>query len=99
MIAVAAWLVWRRGGFAGQRRRLALFLVQLALNMAWTPLIVGLHWAGIAFGEIVLLWLAIAATSAASRPVSRTAAWLFARYIAWRGITATLNFTLSRLNT
>ena len=32
MMAVAVWLVWRRGGFAVQRRPLALFLAQLALN-------------------------------------------------------------------
>src|SRR5512134_3395392 len=64
MMAVAAWLVWKRGGFAAQRRPLTLFLVQLALNAAWTPLFFGLHWPGVAFTEIVLIWLAIAATLA-----------------------------------
>ncbi len=34
MMAVAAWLVWKRGGFAVQRRPLTFFLVQLALNAA-----------------------------------------------------------------
>lgn len=32
MMAVAAWLVWRRGGCAVQRRPLGLFLAQLVLN-------------------------------------------------------------------
>ena len=81
MMGVAAWLVWTHGGFGAQRRALALFLVQLALNAAWTPLFFGLHWAGVAFAEIVLLWLAIAATIAAFRPVSRAAAWLLAPYL------------------
>ncbi len=98
MMAVAAWLVWKRGGFAAQRRPLMLFLVQLALNAVWTPLFFGLHWTGVALVEIVLLWLAIAATIAAFRPVSRVAAWLLAPYLAWVSFAAVLNFVLWRLN-
>lgn len=99
MMAVAAWLVWRRGGFAGQRRALTFFLVQLALNAAWTPLFFGLHWPGVAFGEIVLLWLAIAATIASFRPVSPIAAGLLVPYLAWVSFASVLNFALWRLNT
>ena len=98
MMAVAAWLVWRRGGFASQRKPLALFLAQLALNAAWTPLFFGLHWPGPAFAEIMLLWLAIAVTLAAFRGVNRTASWLLAPYLAWVGFAAVLNFALWRLN-
>jgi len=98
MMAVAAWLVWKRGGFAAQRRPLALFLAQLALNAVWTPLFFGLHRPGVAFAEIVLLWLAIAATLMAFRPVSRAAAWLLAPYLAWVSFAAVLNGTLWRLN-
>ena len=98
MMAVAAWLVWKRGGFVAQRRPLALFLAQLVLNAAWTPLFFGLHWPGIAFAEIVMLWLAIAVTLAAFRPVSRAAAWLLVPYLAWVSFAAFLNFTLWRLN-
>ena len=98
MMAVAAWLAWKRGGFASQRQPLTIFLVQLALNAAWTPLFFGLHWPGVAFAEIVLLLLAIAATIAAFRPVSRVAAWLLAPYLAWVSFAAVLNFTLWRLN-
>jgi translocator protein len=98
LMAVSAWLVWKRGGFVAQRRPLALFLTQLVLNTAWTPLFFGLHRPGIAFVEIVLLWLAIAATLVAFRPVSRVAAWLLAPYLAWVSFAAALNFTLWRLN-
>jgi translocator protein len=97
-MALAAWLVWRRGGFAAQRRPLVIFLVQLALNAAWTPLFFGLHWPGAAFAEIILLWLAIAATVAAFARVSRLAAWLLVPYLAWVGFAAALNFTIWHLN-
>ena len=46
----------------------------------------------------MLLWLAIAATLAAFRPVNRTAAWLLTPYLAWVIFAAALNFTLWQLN-
>jgi tryptophan-rich sensory protein len=98
MMAVAAWLVWKRGGFVAQRRPLKRFLVQLLLNAAWTPLFFGLHWPGVAFVEIVFLWLVIASTLAAFRPVSHVAAWLLAPYLVWVSFATVLNFTLWRLN-
>jgi benzodiazapine receptor len=98
IMAVAAWLVWERGGFVAQRRPLALFLAQLFLNAAWTPLFFGLHRPGIALVEIVLLWLAIAATLAAFHPVSRVAAWLLAPYFVWVSFATMLNLALWRLN-
>lgn len=98
MMAVSAWLVWRRGGFAVQRGPLGFFLAQLILNALWTPLFFGLHSLGAAFGEIVILWLAIAATIATFRLVSRAAAWLLVPYLLWVGFAAVLNFTIWRLN-
>jgi len=98
MMAVAAWIVWKPGGFAAQPQPLGIFLVQLALNAAWTPLFFGLHWTGLAFAEIVLLWLTIAATFKAFYPVSRIAAWLLGPYLAWVSFAAVLNFNLWRLN-
>ena len=98
MMALAAWLVWRQGGWDKQRKPLLLFLVQLALNALWTPLFFGWHRPGVAFAEIVLLWLAIAATIAVFRPVSRTAMLLLVPYLAWVSFAAALNFTLWRLN-
>lgn len=98
MMAVAAWMVWQGGGFAAQRRPLGLFLAQLALNALWTPLFFGLHQTGLAFAEIILLWLAILATMLAFRPVSRAATWLLVPYLAWVSFAAVLNGTLWRLN-
>ena len=72
--------------------------MQLALNAAWTPLFFGLHWLGVAFAEILTLWVAIAATMAAFFRVSRVAGWFLAPYLAWVGFAAVLNFTLWRLN-
>ncbi|MFM1770034.1 MAG: hypothetical protein RJA22_2563 [Verrucomicrobiota bacterium] len=98
LMATAAWLVWRQGGFAAQKRPLGWFLAQLVLNAAWTPLFFGLHWMGVALAEMLLLWAAILITLLAFRPLSRAAAWLLVPYLAWVSFAAVLNFTLWRLN-
>jgi translocator protein len=98
LMGMAAWLVWRRGGWRAQCLPLALFLVQLALNAAWTPLFFGLHSPALAFADIGMLWLAIVATIAFFRRVSDRAAWALAPYFAWVVFAAFLNFTIWQLN-
>ena len=98
MMSLAAWQIWKRGGFARQRRPLVLFLIQLALNAAWTPLFFGLRMPGIAFAEIRLLWMAIVAVIVAFNRVHKPAALLLVPYLAWVTFASMLNFTLWRLN-
>jgi benzodiazapine receptor len=98
LMAIAAWLVWRRAGWREARPALALFALQLALNLAWSFLFFGARWIGGALVEIVLLWLAIAATIAAFRRHSAWAAWLMLPYLAWVSFASLLNWSLWRLN-
>jgi tryptophan-rich sensory protein len=98
MMAMAAWLVWRQGGWARQRGALSVFLGQLLLNALWSPLFFGLHWPGAAFAEIILMWLAIVWTIRAFWPVHRGAAALLLPYLAWVSFATVLNGALWRLN-
>lgn len=97
-IAVSGWLVWREAGLAEGALPLAIYLVQLLLNAAWTPLFFGLHRPDLAFVDIVLLWLSIIATMMAFHPVSQTAAFLLLPYLLWVTFAAALNFSIWRLN-
>lgn len=94
-IAVAGWLVWRSRGWD---RALTLWVVQLVLNMAWTPLFFGLQEYGWALAEIAALWVAIAATAVAFRRRSRLAAALLLPYLAWVTFAAALNAGIWWLN-
>jgi benzodiazapine receptor len=98
LMGVAAWRVWRKGGFAGQRHALTLFLVQLSLNALWTPLFFGAHLMGTALAEILCLWIAIFLTTWAFSRADRTAGALLLPYLAWVSFAAFLNFTLWNLN-
>lgn len=95
LMAVAAWMVWKRVGFA---KPLKLYFVQLALNAAWTPIFFGAHEMGWALVEILALWIAILITLRAFWAVSRPAGVLFVPYLAWVSFASFLNFTLWRLN-
>jgi tryptophan-rich sensory protein len=98
MMGVAAWLVWRKGGVAAAALPLGLFLLQLALNVAWSPLFFGLHRPDLAFLDIVLLWFAILAALLAFRGVNPTAAWLLLPYLLWVTYASALNFAIWRMN-
>src|SRR5512141_1819485 len=97
-MAVAAWLVWKRGGFAGQRFALSLFLMQLLLNALWSPLFFGLHNPALAFADIVLLWLAVLATVVAVWKTRPLPGALLVPYLAWLTFATALNFAIWRLN-
>jgi tryptophan-rich sensory protein len=97
-IAVSGWLVWRTSGFAGAALPLVIYGIQLILNAAWPPIFFGLHRIGLAFVELVLLWLAIIATIAVFFPVQPAAALLLLPYLAWVSFAGALNFAVWRLN-
>ncbi len=100
MMAVAAWRIWRSGGgFTGSvRSALMMFFVQLALNFAWSFAFFGARSPILGLLVIILLWLAIAATISAFRPVDRLAAWLLAPYLVWVSYATALNFAIWTLN-
>ena len=94
-MAVAAWLVWRRHGWC---RALWIYLAQLLLNAAWTPIFFGAREIGWAFAVIVALWIAILFTVMAFLRVNKAAGWMLVPYLAWVTFAAFLNFTLWRMN-
>lgn len=97
-MAVAAWLVWRKNGLADAWLPLLLFGVQLFLNAAWSALFFGMRSPGIAFADIVLLWIAILATIIAFGRVSSLAATLLVPYLAWVSFATALNWSIWRMN-
>lgn len=98
LMAVAAWLVWRKAGFSGARAALGLYLVQLALNMAWSGIFFGLRSPGWALVELVALWIAILFTTALFFRHSTLAGALMVPYLAWVAFAGALNAAIIRLN-
>lgn len=98
LMGIAAWLVWRDGGWRRQRGVLALFVLQLAVNALWSWLFFGWHRGALAFTNIVLLWLLIAATVIGFWRVRPLAGALLLPYLCWVSFAAALNFAVWQLN-
>ena len=99
MMAVAAWLVWREGGWTGQKWALSLYLIQWVLNALWTPIFFGMHRPDLAFAEILVLDVAVLATLITFWRAKRLAGALLLPYAVWVGFATLLNYTIWRLNT
>jgi len=91
MMAVAAWLVWRKHPIGEVKGALALFGVQLALNLAWSFLFFGLRSPLLGLINIIALDLAIIATIVAFWWYDRKGALLLLPYLAWVLFASVLN--------
>lgn len=96
MIALSGWFAWSAAGLVAVP--FLIYALQLLLNAGWSAVFFGLRRPDLAFGELVALWLSIAATIAAFAPLSTTAAWLLAPYLVWVSIAGALNLSVWRLN-
>jgi tryptophan-rich sensory protein len=95
LIAFAGWIAWRAQGFGPL---LWLWLLQLALNGAWSYLMFGEKQIVSGLVDIGALWLAILTFIVVAWPVRRSAALLFVPYFLWVTFAAALNFEIWRLN-
>jgi tryptophan-rich sensory protein len=99
LMGIAAFLIWKRGiDKPKNREALKIFLGQLILNVLWSFIFFGLHNPGLAFLEIIFLWLAILATILSFSKISKTAAYLLIPYIAWVSFASYLNLAIWQLN-
>lgn len=76
----------------------ALFLVQFAINLAWSPLFFALHQITAAFWLIVGMFGAALATTLVFGTIRPAAAWLMVPYLGWLCFAAALNNDYRRLN-
>jgi tryptophan-rich sensory protein len=97
-MAVSAWLVWRQNGFRGSANPWTAFGIQLVLNVGWSLCFFGLHKPGVAFLDIVLLWLAILMTIVLFWRRSTPAGILLLPYLLWVSFASVLNYAIWRMN-
>lgn len=98
LMGIAAWLVWRVGGFRAARTAFTLFLVQLAFNALWSWLFFAWHRGALAFADILLLWVLILATLIAFWRTRPLAGALLVPYLVWVSVAAALNYSVWQLN-
>jgi benzodiazapine receptor len=98
LMAVAAWLVTLNGEWRQRRLPLALFILQLAVNAAWSWLFFGLQRPGWALLNILMLWGLVSVTVVLFLNTRRVAGILLLPYWGWLTLAAALNAAIWRLN-
>ena len=98
--AALVYLAGRDGAASGGRVRtaLALFGVQLAVNVAWSPVFWGLERPGLGLVVLAVLLPLVVATIRAFDRVDRRAAALLLPYLAWVSFATALNYAIWTLN-
>ena len=99
LMAVAAWQIGQSAPSPLRTWALALFLLQLALNFAWSWIFFHEHALGAALVEVTLLWAAIGTTTLVFARISPFAAGLMLPYWAWVSFATLLNAAFWKLNT
>lgn len=95
-MAFAAWRAWQKSGLKSPE--MAVFALQLALNLGWSVLFFGLHQTGAALIEIAVLDLAVLATLILFFRLDPAAGLLILPYLAWTFFTTFLTHAFWRLN-
>jgi benzodiazapine receptor len=98
LMAIAAWLVWGKRDAYGAKAALWMFVLQLALNAAWSPLFFGLRNPLTGLLDIVFLCVALVVTTVSFWRISPAAGVLLIPYTLWVCFAAVLNLALWRMN-
>jgi tryptophan-rich sensory protein len=97
-LGLAVALILHARGARGRGLALSLFVLQLLLNYAWSPIFFAYHEVGAAFWTILAMILIAAVTAALFWRIRRVAALLMLPYLAWLCFAALLNWQIGLLN-
>ncbi|MBK8608649.1 MAG: tryptophan-rich sensory protein [Chitinophagaceae bacterium] len=98
LMGISFYLVLTSAKNAWRKKAIIIFSVQLFLNFCWSFLFFKFHWLGIAFIEILLIWLSIIMMITIFYKVNKTAALLQIPYLLWVSFASVLNGTIWWLN-
>ncbi|KAG5678542.1 hypothetical protein PVAND_008209 [Polypedilum vanderplanki] len=99
LMGYSSYRIWRIGnGCKGEAKiPLLIYVFQLILNWLWTPIFFAqaLGWS---FVEMIVLAIAVVATTALFFKIDKVAGIILIPYIAWISFAATLNYSIWYLN-
>ena len=98
LLGLSLAMILNARGAKGRGLAVAVFGVQLLLNLAWSSVFVAAHTVGLALGLIAgMIALSLVAAFLFAR-IRRTAAWLLLPYLGWLCFAGALTYEIDRLN-
>lgn len=98
LMAISLWRLWEAAADNARTRAVALFLMQLAVNLAWSFIFFGAKAIGAGLITILVLDALVIWTICAAWKVDRFAAALLLPYLLWIGYATALSVEIFRLN-
>jgi translocator protein len=99
LIGIAAYLVWiRRDKIVHFPRTVAIYLIQLILNLGWSFIFFYLREVGFALAEIILLLIIIVINASMFYKINKWAGLIFIPYFLWVSFATILTYNIFILN-
>lgn len=98
LMAISLWRLWQAAPGNERSRAIALFLMQLAVNLAWSWIFFGAESIRGGLSTILALDVLVVMTIFAAWKADRFAAALLLPYLCWIGYATVLNAEIARLN-
>ena len=91
LLGSSFFLIWKEHPSKERNLAIKVFSIQMLLNFAWSFLFFYFNLIGVAFIEIILLWISIAAMIYLFYKIKPAAAYLNIPYLLWVGYATILN--------
>ena len=99
IMGISAYLVWqKRHQILNLPRTIAIYLIQLVLNLMWSFIFFYAHQIGVALFEIIALLIAVIINARVFYKIDKTAGLLFIPYILWVSFATVLTYNIFILN-
>jgi len=99
LIGISGFLIFKKGmKKKNVKRAMGFFLLQLGLNLIWSPIFFGAHQIFLGLVVIVLLWYFIYKTIKSFEKIDKRASYLLYPYLAWVSFASLLNLSFLILN-
>lgn len=95
LMGISIYLVWQK---ASNSKVVWLFWVHLVFNGLWSIVFFGMKNPGLAFINILIIWILIVVLIEEFRKFSRVATYLLIPYLGWVSFAAILNYAIWQLN-
>jgi tryptophan-rich sensory protein len=98
IMGISLFLIWKNENSRERNLAILVFMIQLFLNFAWSFLFFYFHAIGLAFIEIILLWISIIVMLVLFYKIKPVLAYMNVPYFLWVTFAAILNGSYYFLN-
>ncbi len=98
LMGISFYLILQEKKSTFRKKAISIFILQLSLNFLWSFLFFKFQLLGLAFIEILLIWLSILWMILEFKKLNKTAAYLQIPYLLWVSFASLLNGTIWWIN-